>query len=126
MGPFAAVGLTWNSVVKAEVVGSSKLSANIPEPVKELAMNLDVFTNGGTLTVGQIGAGVTTLAPIGQFNGYIDEIRMWTRPNNPSIVKNNWRKDVSEKTPDLFAAWSFSEGTGYLSVWTSCGQLWKI
>lgn len=83
--------------------------------VKELAMNLDVFTNGGTLTVGQIGAGVTTLAPIGQFNGYIDEIRMWTRPNNPSIVKNNWRKDVSEKTPDLFAAWSFSEGTGYLS-----------
>jgi hypothetical protein len=33
MGPFAAVGLTWNSVVKAEVVGSSKLSANIPEPL---------------------------------------------------------------------------------------------
>jgi hypothetical protein len=59
---------------------------------------------------------VTTLVPIGEYNGYIDEIRIWTRPHNPTIIRQNWRIAITDKTPDLYAVWSLNEGTGYVAA----------
>ena len=84
--------------------------------VKEIVVPFNIFETGGTLTIGQIGDGVTTLVPIGEYNGYIDEIRIWTRPHNPTIIRQNWRIAITDKTPDLYAVWSLNEGTGYVAA----------
>ena len=107
------VNLVWNKQnYQLEVYVISNAGTTI---VKEIACPFDVFESGGTFTIGQIGDGVISLFPIGTFNGYIDELRIWTRPNNPSIIRTNWRISVTDRTPDLHAAWSLNEGTGFVA-----------
>lgn len=107
------INLVWKpSGYKLEVY---VISGSGTTTVKEISCSFNIFETGGTLTVGQIGDGVTSLFPIGTFNGYIDELRIWTRPHSPSIVRNNWRISVTDKTPNLHAVWSLNEGTGYVA-----------
>lgn len=104
------INLVWNKhTYRLEIYVISDFGITT---VKEIACPFDIFESGGTLTVGQIGDGITSLFPIGTFNGYIDELRIWTRPHSPSITRTNWRISVSDRTPDLHAAWSLNEGSG--------------
>lgn len=72
----------------------------------------DVFETGGTLTLGQLTPGLSASLAVGDFTGYIDEMRIWDRPQNPTIVTSNFRVTVDESTSDVAHNWNFNEGTG--------------
>ena len=46
------------------------------------------------------------------FNGYLDEVRVWTRPHNPTVVSQNYRVAVTTGTPNLALYWDFNDGKG--------------
>lgn len=82
--------------------------------VKAVPISDNVFqTEGGTLTLGQfpddVGAGMS----MGNYKGYIDEVRVWSRPHNPTIITNNWRTMITDDTSDVWHSWTFNEGVGY-------------
>jgi hypothetical protein len=33
-----------------------------------------------------------------------------------TIIRQNWRIAITDKTPDLYAVWSLNEGTGYVAA----------
>lgn len=72
----------------------------------------DVFNSGGTLTLGQLTPGLSASLAVGDFTGYIDEVRIWDRPQNPTVVTSNFRVTVDETTSDVSHFWNFNEGTG--------------
>ena len=72
----------------------------------------DVFSTDGTLTLGQLTPGLGVNLAVGDFTGYIDEVRVWNRPHNPTIVTDNVRVTVDASTSDVYHTWNFNEGTG--------------
>lgn len=72
----------------------------------------DVFNSGGTLTLGQFTPGSGDFA-MGDYKGYIDEVRVWSRPHNPTIISNNFRKMITDETSDVWHSWTFNEGFGF-------------
>lgn len=50
---------------------------------------------------------------MGVFKGYIDEVRVWSRPHNPTIITNNFRVKVTSETSDILYNWNFNEGIGF-------------
>ena len=73
----------------------------------------DAFTPGGTLTLGQMAPQAKRLTSTGiPFNGYLDELRVWTRPHNPTVVSQNYRVAVTTGTPNLALYWDFNDGKG--------------
>lgn len=81
--------------------------------VKAVSVSSSVFTSGGTLTLGQLTPGLSVDIAMGTFNGYIDEVRVWSRPHNPTIITNNFRVTVTSDTSDLTHNWNFNEGIGF-------------
>lgn len=80
--------------------------------VKVLLISDDVFGSGGTLTLGQITPDLGVAISMGVYNGYIDEVRIWDRPHNPTIITNNFRKMITDDTSDVAHSWTFNEGIG--------------
>ena len=71
-----------------------------------------MFTSGGTLTLGTLTPGLDVAIAMGDFVGYIDEARIWSRPHNPTIVTQNWRVVINSDTADVSHSWTFNEGIG--------------
>ncbi|WAR26299.1 hypothetical protein MAR_012003 [Mya arenaria] len=72
----------------------------------------DVFGGPGTLTLGQVTPGLSASISAGDFNGFIDEVRVWSRRHNPSVITENFRITVTDTTSDVSHSWNFNEGTG--------------
>lgn len=72
----------------------------------------DVFESDGTITLGQLTPGLGASLAVGDFTGYIDEVRIWDRPHNPTVVTDNFRVTVDDATSDVAHNWNFNEGTG--------------
>ena len=71
-----------------------------------------VFTTGGTITLGTLTPDLDVAIAMGDFVGYIDEVRIWSRPHTPTIVTQNWRVIINWDTADVSHSWTFNEGTG--------------
>lgn len=69
-----------------------------------------MFTTGGTLSLGQITPGLSVSIAMGDFIGYIDEVRVWSRPHNPTIITNNFHVIITADTSDVAHNWNFNEG----------------
>ena len=83
----------------------------------------DAFTPGGALTLGQITPHAERLTSTGiPFNGYLDEVRVWTRPHNPTVVSQNYRLAVTTATPNLALYWAFNDGKGTVASELMQGQ----
>lgn len=78
--------------------------------VKAFSVPAAVFTSGGTLTLGQFTPGLSASIAVGDFIGYIDEVRIWSRPHNPTVTSNNFRLVITDDTSDVFHNWNFNEG----------------
>lgn len=81
--------------------------------VKAIYISDSVFDSGGILTLGQITPGLKADVSMGVFMGYIDEVRVWSRPHNPTIITNNFRVKVTSETSDILYNWNFNEGIGF-------------
>jgi hypothetical protein len=89
------------------VVTSSGVST-----VKAIPITSDVFGSGGTLTLGQLTPDLGVSISMGDYTGYIDEVRIWNRPHNPTVITNNFRKMITDDTSNVFHSWTFNEGIG--------------
>ena len=78
--------------------------------VKAISVPGSIFTSGGTLTLGQITPGLDVSITMGDFTGYIDEVRVWSRPHNPTVIEKYFRVTVTDGTSDVFHNWNFNEG----------------
>ncbi len=79
-------------------------------------MREGLFSNIGILTIGETGEGIVLPTDPGIFKGFIDDLRIWTRPHNPSIVTRAANHPVTYLSSDLELWWDFSEGTGLSST----------
>ena len=80
--------------------------------VKSITMSSNIFVSGGSLTLGQVAPGLVVDLAVGDFKGYIDEVRLWSRPHNPTIIANNFRIVITDDTSDVSHSWNFNEGFG--------------
>ncbi|XP_060596109.1 uncharacterized protein LOC132750181 [Ruditapes philippinarum] len=80
------ISLAWRDDV--DILEMYLTDENGTSTVKAIPVPGSVFTNGGTLTLGQITPGLDVDIAMGDFTGYIDEVRIWSRPHNP----NNYHK----------------------------------
>ena len=80
--------------------------------MKAVPVPTSVFVSGGTLTLGTLTPGLDVAIAMGDFTGYIDEVRIWSRPHNPSIVTQNFRVVINSDTADVSHSWTFNEGIG--------------
>lgn len=64
------------------------------------------------MTLGQVAPGLVVDLAVGDFKGYIDEVRLWSRPHNPTIIANNFRIVITDDTSDVSHSWNFNEGFG--------------
>ncbi|XP_063955651.1 uncharacterized protein LOC135154217 [Lytechinus pictus] len=74
-----------------------------------------IFHLGGHLALGQWYAHVPFDAPAlpaVPFEGGLDEIRLWTRRTNPSVVRSSWKFNADVNTPDLTNLWKMNSGVG--------------
>ncbi|KAL8620495.1 hypothetical protein ACOMHN_056887 [Nucella lapillus] len=79
---------------------------------KSVRLSAGVFASGGDLTFGLPPAGVSVGTDVGVFRGLVDEVRVWARPTNPSVVQRTWKMSVQEATPDLHLHWPLNDGVG--------------
>ena len=83
--------------------------------VKAVSIPSNIFvTTGGSLTLGQLTPGLSVAISMGTFTGYIDEVRIWSRPHNPTIITQNFRVVVTTETYDVSYSWNFNEGIGLI------------
>ena len=80
--------------------------------MKAVQVPTSVFVSGGTLTLGTLTPGLDVAIAMGDFTGYIDEVRIWSRPHNPTIITQNWRVVINSDTADVSHSWTFNEGIG--------------
>ncbi|XP_045166456.2 uncharacterized protein LOC123529924 [Mercenaria mercenaria] len=80
--------------------------------VKAVPLTTDVFNSGGTLTLGQLTPDLGVSISMGDYTGYIDEVRIWNRPHNPTVITNNFRKMITDDTSNVWHSWTFNEGIG--------------
>ncbi|KAK2154249.1 hypothetical protein LSH36_273g03004 [Paralvinella palmiformis] len=81
--------------------------------IYSIKLDSEAFATGGSLAIGEIAPGSSVKTSIeGAFIGYLDEIRVWSRPHNPSVVANTGQIAVSVNTPDLELWWDFNDGEG--------------
>ena len=80
--------------------------------VKAVPIPGSVFITGGTITLGALTPDLDVVIAMGNFVGYIDEVRIWSRPQTPTIVTRNWRLIINQDTADVSHSWTFNEGTG--------------
>ena len=94
-----------------DIVGKAKVQAiTLPE---------QAFLSHGYLALGQW----YTQAPLPvpdlpmlPYVGHIDEVKIWNRRSNPSLITSNWKLQAGENTPDLSYLWKLNEGTGPLAI----------
>ena len=63
---------------------------------------------------------------MGDFIGYIDEARLWSRPHNPTIITQNWRIVIKDDTADVSHSWTFNEGTGLTAGEDKRGEMFVV
>ena len=78
-------------------------------------MHVNVFVMGCTLTLGTLTPGLNIDLVVGHFIGYIDEVRIWSRPHNPTIITQNWKMVINSDTADVSHSWTFNEGIGLIA-----------
>ena len=83
--------------------------------MKAIPVLESVFVSGGTLTLGTLTPGLNVALAMGDFIGYIDEVRIWSRPHNPTIITQNWRVVINSDTADVSHSWTFNEGIGLVA-----------
>ena len=83
--------------------------------VKAVSTPGGVFVKGCSLTLASLTPGLDVAIAMGDFIGYIDEVRIWSRPHNPAIVKKNWRVIIDSDTSDISHSWTFNEGIGLIA-----------
>ena len=72
----------------------------------------------GRLYIGSWRAGkiATVEVPRGDFNGNIDEIRIWSRRSIPDVVKSHWNINAKASLPGLLHLWKLDQVEGTSSV----------
>ena len=90
--------------------------------VKAVQIPVSVFASGGTLTLGTLTPGLNVAIAMGDFTGYIDEVRIWSRPHNPTIITQNFRVVINSDTADVSHSWTFNEGIGLTAKEDRNGQ----
>ena len=90
--------------------------------VKAVPVPGSVFASGGTLTLGTLTPDLNVAIAMGDFSGYIDEVRIWSRPHNPTIITQNWRVVINSDTADVSHSWTFNEGTGLIASESRKGE----
>jgi hypothetical protein len=85
----------------------------------QLAVGQPVANVG--ISPASIGSALTTVgAPLGFFNGRIDEARVWDSARTEAEIQNTINSQLSSATAGLVARWGMNEGTG-TSVGESAG-----
>ena len=90
----------------------------IPQ-VQAIQLTNAAFQSGGILVIGQwysVTPVPLPLLPNEPFIGSIDEIRIWNRITNPSLITSNWKLNAGLNTPDLAILWKLNEGIGSVAV----------
>ena len=106
---WSQINLVWQKNIETlEIYVTSNLGKTV---VKAVRLHSKIFLSSGTLTIGILG-NIPNEENFGIFVGSIDEIRIWSRPHNPTIIVNNWKVKVSRDTVDVFRAWSLNDGVG--------------
>ena len=80
--------------------------------VHTLQLKRNPFSPGGVLSLGKAPPGVKAPVNAGTFHGFIDELHVWNRPHNPTLIKFTWRLEVTRTTPNLLLWWDFHDGRG--------------
>ncbi|KAK3101710.1 hypothetical protein FSP39_005732 [Pinctada imbricata] len=121
LNTWTQISLAWRydvSILELYVTSSVGITT-----VKALSCPQSVFSTSGSMYIGVLCPGIPTPAiSTGTFVGYIDEIRIWSRPYNPAVLTRNWRLLVSENTPDLSHSWTLNDGSGWIASETQSGQ----
>lgn len=112
---------SWNQVDVVFEPSESSLQAFLTKPdgslhVAKATVTTHPFLSSGQLVIGQSVADFPVTFPVEKyFKGIVDEVRVFTRPNNPAVILQNWGVAVSANTPDLLYGWAFTEGVGLKS-----------
>ena len=77
----------------------------------------NVFEPGGLLSLGYWNPAPSGLGapPLGQFSGFLDEVRIWNKRLDPFAISSNFGNNVDCSTPSLASMWKFNEGEGSLA-----------
>ena len=83
-----------------------------------------VFDNQGRLYIGKWCAGSGTIAnsPKSDFQGEVDEIRIWNRLSVPDLVRRNWGINAHSTLPGLLHLWKFDNVEGTTAVDSVSGK----
>lgn len=68
--------------------------------------------NGSASATMDIGIQAKSSCACNYFNGYMDELRIWTVARTATEIKNNYLNEVSASSTGLMAYYKFNEGTG--------------
>ena len=104
------VVVSWNAALGAVEIYLTDVDGLVA--FKSVRLQADVFLAGGVLSFGQPPTGLGVATNIGVFRGLLDEVRVWSRPTNPSVVSQTWRMSVEDGTPDLHLHWPLNDGAG--------------
>ena len=109
----------WNQVFVAVSKATLKMdifivSSSSVVTYKTFTLTSYPITNGGILSVGSWTPSLkrTVLQPQESFKGEIDELRIWGRSFDFSLVKAKVFSNPRYKATELLAAWKFNEGLG--------------
>ena len=94
--------------------------------VKAVPVPSAVFSSGGTMTLGTLTPDLDVAIAMGDFIGYIDEARVWSRPHNPTIITQNWRVVINDDTADVSHSWTFNEGIGLTAAEDKRGEQFVV
>lgn len=106
--------LSWNSALRTLEVYLTDHNGVLT--YKSIRLQTDVFISGSVMSLGLLPAGLSITGEIGVFQGLVDEVRVWSRPTNPSVVSGTWRINVNDVTPDLHLHWPLNDGSGMAAV----------
>lgn len=95
--------------------------------IKAVRLTFSLFDSEGSLSLGQARPGHFPPVSAGIFIGYIDELRIWQRAHNPTIVARNWKMKVTANTPNLYYNWGFDDGMGVKATeWKQSKHMFAI
>lgn len=110
VGVWSQILISWNSALSTVEIYVTDAAGVLS--FKSVRLNVNVFVSGGMLTLGQTPPELSLPMGVGIFRGLVDEVRVWSRPTNPSIVGKTWRMDVENNTPDVYLHWPLDDGQG--------------
>ncbi|XP_070533132.1 uncharacterized protein [Ptychodera flava] len=114
IGAWNQISLQW--IQSTEILEIYHFNAYGHGRVRAVKLDRSAFMVEGTLALGQWFTATDksdqSSQPESAFVGLIDEVRVWDREPNPSLITGTWMDNILEDAEDLVHLWKMNDGDG--------------